>query len=54
MVSISCPEIFGNKIISIPKLVCINAHGTLLPKHRVHGSWWTLFNKDKWAGSTIH
>ena len=55
VVSISCPEIFGNKIISIPKLVCINAHGTLLPKHRgVHGSWWTLFNKDKWAGSTIH
>lgn len=54
IISISCPQIFKSKILSSAS-VCINAHGTLLPRHRgVFGSWWTLFEGDKYGGSTIH
>ena len=55
IISISCPQLFGANLLEIPKLGCINAHGTLLPMHRgVFGSWWTLYCEDKKAGGTIH
>jgi len=55
IISISCPQLFGKELLESPKLASINAHGTLLPRHRgVFGSWWTLFNNDDYAGGTIH
>ena len=55
IISISCPQLFGSEILGTPKISCINAHGTLLPRHRgVFGSFWTLHDNDKFAGSTIH
>ncbi|MBN2215635.1 MAG: hypothetical protein JW723_15505 [Bacteroidales bacterium] len=55
ILSISCPQLFKERILTIPQKYCINAHGTLLPRHRgVFGSWWTLFNNDKEAGSSLH
>ena len=55
ILSISCPQLFKHELISVPKICCINAHGTLLPRHRgVFGSFWTLFYDDKEAGGTIH
>ncbi len=55
IISISCPQIFKKDILEVPTEVCINAHGTLLPRHRgVFGTWWTLFCNDKEAGGTIH
>lgn len=55
IVSISCPQIFQSRLISIPKLYALNAHGTLLPRHRgVFGTWWTLYYDDKVGGSSIH
>lgn len=55
IISISCPQIFQGELLSVPKVGCFNAHGTLLPRHRgVFGSWWTLFLDDEFAGSTIH
>ncbi len=55
IISISCPQLFGQEILDTAKLYCINAHGTLLPRHRgVFGSIWTLHDNDKFAGSTIH
>ncbi len=55
IISISCPQLFKEELLNLPKLSCINAHGTLLPRHRgVFGSWWTLFSNDKQGGSTIH
>ena len=54
IISISCPQLFREAILDSAKY-CINAHGTLLPRHRgVFGSWWTLFSGDKIGGSTIH
>jgi len=55
VISISCPQLFESGILGAAKIACVNAHGTLLPRHRgVFGSWWTLFKNDKEGGSTIH
>jgi len=55
IISISCPHLFKENLLALPKKACLNAHGTLLPRHRgVFGSWWTIFMNDKQAGGTIH
>ena len=54
IVSVSPPQLLEEPLLSVPKH-CINAHGTLLPRHRgVFGSWWTIYLGDKEAGATIH
>jgi hypothetical protein len=55
VISISCPQLFKDVLLKTPTFACINAHGTLLPKHRgVFGSWWMLYQNDRIGGSTIH
>lgn len=55
ILSISPPQLFGKALLNLPKIACLNAHGTLLPRHRgVFGSWWMLFDDDKEIGTTIH
>lgn len=55
IISISPPQLFEKQLLQLPKVACINAHGTLLPRHRgVFGSWWMLFNEDNEIGTTIH
>jgi len=55
VLSISPPQLFGKELLNIPKKACLNAHGTLLPRHRgIFGSWWMLYEGDKEIGTTIH
>lgn len=55
ILSVSCPQLFASKLLEVPRLFCLNAHGTLLPRHRgVFGSFWSLFLNDKEAGGTLH
>lgn len=55
ILSISPPQLFKKELLDVPAIASLNAHGTLLPRHRgVFGSWWTIFLEDKEAGSTIH
>lgn len=55
ILSISPPQLFGKELLNLPNIACLNAHGTLLPRHRgVFGSWWMLFEGDKEIGTTIH
>lgn len=55
ILSISPPQLFGKELLNLPKKACLNAHGTLLPRHRgVFGSWWMLYDGDKEIGTTIH
>jgi methionyl-tRNA formyltransferase len=55
VLSISPPQLFGKELLNLPKIACLNAHGTILPRHRgVFGSWWMLFLGDKEIGTTIH
>ncbi len=55
ILSISPPQLFEKELLNLPKMACLNAHGTLLPRHRgVFGSWWMLYQNDKEIGTTIH
>ncbi|MDX1652424.1 MAG: formyltransferase family protein [Brumimicrobium sp.] len=55
IISISPPQLFKKELLKVPNKYCLNAHGTLLPRHRgVFGSWWMLFEEDKEIGATIH
>ncbi|MCO6499536.1 MAG: hypothetical protein J5I47_04045 [Vicingus serpentipes] len=55
ILSISPPQLFEKDLLELPNVACLNAHGTLLPRHRgVFGSWWMLFEGDKEVGTTIH
>lgn len=55
IVSISPPQIFGKALLNVPNKYCINAHGSLLPRHRgVFASWWSLYCEDKEVGGTVH
>jgi methionyl-tRNA formyltransferase len=55
ILSISPPQLFQERLIKLPKVACLNAHGTLLPRHRgVFGSWWMLNLDDEEIGTTIH
>jgi len=55
IISISSPQLFKQELIDVSKDCCLNAHGTLLPRHKgVFGSWWTLFQDDIIGGSSIH
>lgn len=55
ILSISPPQLFGKELLNLPKKACLNAHGTLLPRHRgVFGSWWMLYENDQEIGTTIH
>ena len=55
VLSVSPPQLFEAPLLKVANKVCLNAHGTLLPRHRgVFGSWWMLNENDAEIGSTIH
>lgn len=55
ILSISCPQLFKEELLSTPERYSINAHGSLLPRHRgVFATFWTLYHNDEVAGSTLH
>ncbi len=55
ILSVSPPQLFGERLLTIPTEHSLNAHGTLLPRHRgVFGSWWMIYQEDEEAGATIH
>jgi methionyl-tRNA formyltransferase len=54
IVSVSCPQIFKQPLIDLPKRGCLNVHGALLPEYRgIMPSFWMLANDEKWAGVSI-
>lgn len=55
IISFACPQILKSEILSIPKLRCINVHGSLLPKYRGRNiGFWVLLNQEKETGVTVH
>lgn len=53
--SVACPQIFKEKIISIPSKGCLNIHSSLLPAYRgLNANFWVLANEEKTTGVTIH
>ncbi len=47
--------VLKENLISIPRLACLNIHGSLLPKYRgVHPVNWMIANGEEVGGVTIH
>jgi len=55
IVSVAAPQIFREKLISIPKKGCINIHNAELPKYRgMLPNFWQMYHGEKKVGTTIH
>ena len=54
VISIACPHLFKETLISTPPKGCLNLHGSPLPKYRgVLPSFWMLKNEEKKAFNTV-
>jgi methionyl-tRNA formyltransferase len=55
IVSVSCPQVFGDELIDIPSIGCLNVHSALLPQYRgVLPTFWALAEGEKRTGVTVH
>jgi methionyl-tRNA formyltransferase len=55
VVSVSCPQIFGRDLLSLPRMGCINVHSALLPHHRgMLPTFWALAEGESHTGVTVH
>jgi methionyl-tRNA formyltransferase len=54
-VSVSCPQIFKEPLIELPRQGILNIHGAILPQYRgVMPSFWMLANGEERAGVSIY
>jgi methionyl-tRNA formyltransferase len=54
ILSVSCPQVFRQALISAPTIGCLNLHGANLPAYRgIMPSFWMLANGETQAGVTI-
>ena len=55
LVSVSCPQIFKERLIALPPRGILNIHGAILPQYRgVMPSFWMMANGEKQAGVSIY
>lgn len=55
VVSFSAPTVFNSRLLSIPKIGCLNLHCSLLPHYAgLLPSFWALFHEEKKIGATVH
>tara|TARA_A100001388_G_C28724064_1_gene477996 strand:+ start:109 stop:897 length:789 start_codon:yes stop_codon:yes gene_type:complete len=55
IVSFSAPCVFNTDLLKLPKYGCINLHCSLLPLYSgLLPSFWTLYEKQKELGATVH
>ncbi len=54
ILSVSAGEIFGERLLNIPRLGCLNLHSALLPHNRgLMPVFWSMLNDEK-VGVTLH
>jgi len=54
IVSVSCPQIFKQPLIDLPRLGCLNIHGARLPQYRgIAPSFWMMSRGETLAGVTV-
>lgn len=55
VVSVSCPQIFKEELLDLPRLGCVNLHSALLPDYRgMLPTFWVLAKGEEQTGVTIH
>jgi methionyl-tRNA formyltransferase len=54
-VAVGYSLILGPTILSVPRMLSVNFHASLLPDYRgKHPVFWTLRGDEPWAGLTVH
>jgi len=55
LVSVSSPQVFGPRLLAIPRLGAVNLHGAPLPKYAgMLPSFWQLLHGEKQGAVTLH
>ncbi len=55
IVSIAASQVFGNTLLGIPRLGCINLHSAPLPRYQgMMPNFWTLLHQEPNATVTVH
>lgn len=55
LVSVACPYILKEKLLSLPPLGCINVHHAPLPRYKgMMPTFWQMYHGEKQVGVTIH
>ena len=55
IVSVACPYILKDKLLSLPPLGCINVHHAPLPRYKgMMPTFWQMYHGEKEVGVTIH
>ncbi|MFC1658438.1 formyltransferase family protein [Candidatus Omnitrophota bacterium] len=55
IVSVAAPQVFREKLLSLPKWGCINIHHSKLPQYRgMMPNFWQMFYDEETAGITVH
>jgi methionyl-tRNA formyltransferase len=55
LVSIACPYILKEPVLTTPKLGCVNVHHAPLPRYKgMMPTFWQMFQGEKKVGVTIH
>ena len=55
LVSVACPYILKEKLLSMPPLGCINVHHAPLPRYKgMMPTFWQMYHGEKEVGVTIH
>lgn len=55
LVSVACPYILKDKVLSMPPLGCINIHHAPLPQYKgMMPTFWQMYHGEKKVGVTIH
>ncbi|MFQ5492682.1 MAG: formyltransferase family protein [Candidatus Dojkabacteria bacterium] len=55
VVSVSCPQIFKDELLALPKLTCLNIHSGKLPTYRgLFPNFWQMKNGEQYSTVSIH
>jgi methionyl-tRNA formyltransferase len=55
VISVSCPQIFKDELLALPRLGCVNLHSALLPDYRgMLPTFWVLARGEERTGVTMH
>lgn len=55
IISVSCPQIFGKRLLALPPRGCINVHSGPLPRYRGQlPTFWVLYHGERETAVTVH
>jgi methionyl-tRNA formyltransferase len=55
ILSVACPKILKNELLTIPRYGCINIHHAPLPKYKgMMPNFWQMYHGEQSVGITIH